>query len=58
MTAGSLLNAVELAEESTAGPVNRTPWPTSTLVRDEIAEGSRYAAAGVADEIEASARRP
>ena len=47
MTAESPLNAVEPAEESTVGPVNPASWQTSTLVRDEIAEGASHAAGGV-----------
>jgi hypothetical protein len=36
MTAESPLNAPELAEESSAGPVNPASSPMSALVRDEI----------------------
>lgn len=57
MTAESPLNAVESAEESTAEPVNRASWQTSTVVRDEIAKGANHAAGGVTDKIENSARR-
>jgi hypothetical protein len=51
MSAESPLNAVEPAEESTAEPVNRAPWQTSALVRDEIAEDGNHAAGGVTDKI-------
>ncbi len=57
MTAESPLNAVEAAEESTVGPVNPASWPTSTLVRDEIAERANHAAGGATDKIEDSVRR-
>jgi hypothetical protein len=57
MTAESPLNAVEPAEESSVGAVNRASSPTSTLVRDEIAERASHAVRGVAHTIEDSARR-
>jgi hypothetical protein len=57
MTAESSLNAVGLAEESTAGPMNRAPWQTSTPVPDEITEGASRRAGGVADKIEDAGRR-
>lgn len=57
MSAESPLNAVEPAEESTVGPVNRGSRQTSTLVRDEITEAASHAADGVTHKIEDWARR-
>jgi hypothetical protein len=57
MTAESSLNAVEPAEESTVGPVNRASGQTPTLVRDEITEAASHAAGAVTHKIENSARR-
>ena len=57
MTAESPLNAVELAEESTAGPMNRASWHTSTPVPDEITEGASRRSGRVAEKIEDAGRR-
>ena len=57
MSAESPLNVAELADESSAGLVNRASSQMLTLVRDEIAECASNAACGVTHKIEDSVPR-